>query len=104
VYKVLLGKDHSKGRSVDGRLGSEWILGRLAGGRSVEWIQLAQDEGRYRALVNTMMNPDVLAPQSRLVSYHLFVVNQYTVILTHSNKYIINQDTISSTVSLVLKL
>jgi hypothetical protein len=36
VYKVLVGKPQGKrplGRpSVDGRKGSEWILGRLAGG------------------------------------------------------------------------
>jgi hypothetical protein len=29
-------------RTVDGRMGSKWILGRLAGG-AVEWIHLAQD-------------------------------------------------------------
>jgi hypothetical protein len=29
-------------QGVDGRVGSEWIVGRLAGG-SVEWIHLAQD-------------------------------------------------------------
>jgi hypothetical protein len=34
---------------VDGRLGSEWFLGRLAGG--VEWMQLAHDRDRWRALV-----------------------------------------------------
>jgi len=34
-------RDHSEDRGIDGRMGSEWILGRLAGG--VEWIQLAQD-------------------------------------------------------------
>jgi hypothetical protein len=28
---------------IDGWMGSEWILGRLAGG--VEWIQLAKDRG-----------------------------------------------------------
>jgi hypothetical protein len=37
VYKVLMGKsqkerDHSGDQGVDGRMGSEWILGRLAGG------------------------------------------------------------------------
>jgi hypothetical protein len=36
------------------RVGIGWILGRLAGG--VEWIQLAQDRGQWRALVNTVMN------------------------------------------------
>jgi hypothetical protein len=43
-------------------MGSEWILGRLSG--SVEWIQLAQDRGRWRAVVNTVMNLQVLAPRS----------------------------------------
>jgi hypothetical protein len=35
-------RDHLEDQGVDGRMGSEWILGRLAGG-SVDWIQLAQD-------------------------------------------------------------
>jgi hypothetical protein len=30
----------------------------------VEWIQLAQDRGRWRDLVNTIMNLRVLAPRS----------------------------------------
>jgi hypothetical protein len=37
-------------------MGSEWILGRLAEGEGVEWIQLAQDRDRWPALVNTVMN------------------------------------------------
>jgi hypothetical protein len=40
VYKVLVGKpegkNHSEDQGVDGRMGSEWIVGRLAGG--VDWI------------------------------------------------------------------
>jgi hypothetical protein len=32
-------------------MGLEWILGRLAEG-DMEWIQLAQDMGRWRAIVN----------------------------------------------------
>jgi hypothetical protein len=31
---------------------------------SVEWNQLAQDKGRWRDLVTTVMNLRVLAPQS----------------------------------------
>jgi hypothetical protein len=38
-------------------------LGRLAGG-GVEWIQLAQDRDRWRAVVNAVMNFRVLAPRS----------------------------------------
>jgi hypothetical protein len=43
-------------------MGSEWILGRLAGG--VEWIQLAQNRGWWRAVVNTVMNLRVLTARS----------------------------------------
>jgi hypothetical protein len=37
VYNVLVGKpegkrDHSEDQGIDGRMRSEWILGRLAGG------------------------------------------------------------------------
>jgi hypothetical protein len=57
----------------------EWILGRFVGGGgcgvdspegdllgegSVEWIHLAQDRDRWRALVNAVMNLRVLAPRS----------------------------------------
>jgi hypothetical protein len=37
---------------------------REIGWGSVKWIQLAQDWGRWRALVNTVMNLRVLAPRS----------------------------------------
>jgi hypothetical protein len=40
-------RDHLEDRSIDGRRVSEWILGSLVG---VEWIQLAYDSGRWRAL------------------------------------------------------
>jgi hypothetical protein len=53
---------HSEDRSVDGRMGSERILGRLAGG--VEWIQLAHDTDRWQAVVNTVMKLRVLATWS----------------------------------------
>jgi hypothetical protein len=37
---------------------------REIGWGSVDWIQLAQDRDRWRALVNTVMNLLVLAPRS----------------------------------------
>jgi hypothetical protein len=59
-------RDHLEDQGVDGRMGSEWILGRLAGG--IEWIQLARDRASG-GLVNTMVNLRVLASRSWLVSY-----------------------------------
>jgi hypothetical protein len=49
-------------------MGSEWILGTVAGG-SVEWIQQAQVRDRWRTLVNAVMNLLVLEPRSLLVRY-----------------------------------
>jgi hypothetical protein len=66
VYRVLVRspkeKDHLKNQGVDGRMGSKWTLGRLVGG--VEWIHLAQDRDRLRAVVNAVMNLRVLGPRS----------------------------------------
>jgi hypothetical protein len=70
VYRVLVGKSEGKEQleeyGVDGRMGSEWILGRLAGG--VEGIQLAQERGWWWDPVNTARNLWVLAPQSWCVT------------------------------------
>jgi hypothetical protein len=57
-------KDHLEDQGVDGKMGSNWTLGRLAGGGGVEWIHLAQDRDRWRAVVNAVMNLRVLAPRS----------------------------------------
>jgi hypothetical protein len=44
-------------------MGSEWIFGRLAWG-GVDWIRLAQDRDRWRAVASAVMNLRVLAPRS----------------------------------------
>jgi hypothetical protein len=55
-------RDHSEDHAVDGRMGSEWMLGRLGGG-AVDWIRLAQDRGWWRSVVNAVMKLRVLAPR-----------------------------------------
>jgi hypothetical protein len=67
VYRVLMEKPEGK-RSL-GRPRRRWEDGirmdlREIGWGSVDWIQLAQDRDRWRALVNTVMNRRVLAPRS----------------------------------------
>jgi hypothetical protein len=46
--------DHLKDLGVDGRIILKWIFKRLDGG--VDWIDLAQDRDRWRALVYTVRN------------------------------------------------
>jgi hypothetical protein len=46
---------------------SEWILGRLAG-RMLSGFKQAQDKGQWWAVVNTVMNLQVLVPWSELVA------------------------------------
>jgi hypothetical protein len=67
VYTVLMGKP--EGKRPLGRPRRRWEDGirmdlREIGWGSVNWIQLAQDRDRWRALVNTVMNLRVLAPRS----------------------------------------
>jgi hypothetical protein len=67
VYKVLVGKP--EGRRALGRPRHRWedmirMNLREIGWESVEWIQLAQDRDRCRALVHTVMNLRVLVPRS----------------------------------------
>jgi len=67
VYKVLVGKP--EGKRPLGRPRRRWEdgirmdLGRLAWG-GVDWIRLAQDRDRWRAVVSAVMNLRVLAPRS----------------------------------------
>jgi hypothetical protein len=66
VYRVLVGKP--KGRPLE-RPRHRWEDGikmdlRETGWGGVEWIHLAQDRDRWRAVVNAVMNLLVLAPRS----------------------------------------
>jgi hypothetical protein len=67
VYKVLVGKP--EGRRPLGRPRCRWEDGvrmdlRGIGLVGVDWIRLAQDRDRWRAVVSAVMNLRVLAPQS----------------------------------------
>jgi hypothetical protein len=69
VYRVLMGKPEGKRQL--GRPRRRWEDGigmdlREIGWGSVDWIQLAQDSDRWRAVVNTVMNLRVLVPRSQL--------------------------------------
>jgi hypothetical protein len=67
VYRALMGKP--EGKSPLGRPRRRLEAGirmdlRKIGWGSVDWIQLAQDRDRLRALVNTVMNLRILVPRS----------------------------------------
>jgi hypothetical protein len=67
VYKVLVGKP--KGNRTLGRPRRRWEDGirmdlRGIGLGGVDWIRLAQDRDRWRAVMSAVMNFRVLAPRS----------------------------------------
>jgi hypothetical protein len=69
LYKVLVGKP--EGKRPLGRPRRRWENGiRMGlreivfGGGGVDWIRLAQDRGRWRAVVSAVMNLRVHAPRS----------------------------------------
>jgi hypothetical protein len=67
LYRVLVGKP--KGKRELGRPRRRWEDGirmdlKEIGLGCVDWIRLAQDRDRWRAVVSAVMNLRVLAPQS----------------------------------------
>jgi hypothetical protein len=50
--------NHMEDSDVDGRIILRWIFKKCngGGGMGTDWIDLAQDMDRWRALVNTVMN------------------------------------------------
>jgi hypothetical protein len=67
VYKVLVGKP--EGKRPLGRPRRRWedvirMDLREIDLRGVDWIRLAQDRGRWRAVVSAVMNLPVLVPRS----------------------------------------
>jgi hypothetical protein len=67
VYKVLVGKP--EGKRPLGRPRRRWedeirMNLREIGLGGVDWIRLAQDRGRWRAVVSAVMNLRVIVPRS----------------------------------------
>jgi hypothetical protein len=67
VHKVLVGKPEGKGPL--GRTRRRWEDGismdlREIGFEGADWIRLAQDRDRWRAVVSAVMNLRVLAPRN----------------------------------------
>jgi len=58
-------RDHWGGPDTDGRIILRWIFQEVGGGCE-DWIELAQDRDRWRALVSTVMNLRV--PKMRGIS------------------------------------
>jgi hypothetical protein len=67
VYRVLVGKPEGKRRLGRPRHRWEDVIKmdlREIGWGGVDWIHLAQDRDRWRAVVSAVMNLRVLAPRS----------------------------------------
>ena len=41
---------------MDGRITLKWIFKKWIGGGGIDWFYLAEDRGRWRAFVNSVMN------------------------------------------------
>jgi hypothetical protein len=71
VYRILVGRP--EGKRPLGRSRRRWEDGvkmdirEIGWGGGVEWIHLAEDRDRWRAVVNAVMNLRVVAPRGQLV-------------------------------------
>jgi hypothetical protein len=55
VHVNMLTRDHWEDPDLDGRIILRWIFRKWEGGCG-DWMELAQDRERWRALVSTVMN------------------------------------------------
>jgi hypothetical protein len=70
VHKVLVGKPEGKRPKRPRRRWGDGVrmnFGEIGWG-DVEWIQLAQERGRWRSVVNTVINLRTLAPRVWLLN------------------------------------
>jgi hypothetical protein len=90
VYRVLMGKPEGK-RPLE-RPRRRWKDGikmdlRQIGWGSVDWIHLAQDSDRWRAVVNAVMNLRVLAPQSLVNNRRKLLMERRDIVVTNGISY-----------------
>jgi hypothetical protein len=53
----MLKRCHLEDTCVDGRIILKWIFEKWVGG--IDWVDLAQDRDKWRALVNAVLNLNV---------------------------------------------
>ena len=54
VYRFVVG-NRLEDPGLDGRIILRWIFRKIYGGGGMDWIDLAQDRDKWRALVNAVM-------------------------------------------------
>jgi hypothetical protein len=87
VYKVWVGKP--EGKRPLGRPRRRWEDGvrmdlRENGLGGVDWIRLAQDRDRWRAVVSAVMNLRVLAPRSLRVYTYIYMLIIGSLLLSNN--------------------